>query len=180
MLFSNTAFAACPVTYNFVAGNQAIADDVDQNFIDLITCVEALQAIDPIIATEIDTSADLRGIITDESGTGALIFADGAIGAATATTPSANDNDTSVATTAYVQGEINGAGGTDLTCASGVCDVDATVTRDSELSAYTVGTSDPGTAACTEGDMTLDHTANIIYFCVATGSWYGVALQDTP
>lgn len=47
-----------------------------------------------------------------------------ALGASTATTPDADDNDTSLATTAYVQGEINGAGGTGLTCSSGSCDVD--------------------------------------------------------
>jgi hypothetical protein len=55
---------------------------------------------------DIDTSAELRGILTDESGTGALLFAGGDIAAGTATTPSANDNDTSVATTAYVQAEL--------------------------------------------------------------------------
>jgi hypothetical protein len=60
-----------------------------------------------LASTDIDTSAELRDIVTDESGTGALIFAGGAIGAATATTPSAADNDTSVATTAFVQGEID-------------------------------------------------------------------------
>ncbi len=52
------------------------------------------------------SSANLASALTDESGTGALIFAGGDIGAATATTASANDNDTSVATTAYVQGEL--------------------------------------------------------------------------
>ena len=52
------------------------------------------------------SSADLRGRMNDESGTGAALFAGGAIGAATATTPAADDNDTSVATTAFVQGEI--------------------------------------------------------------------------
>lgn len=49
------------------------------------------------------SSANLRGAVTDESGTGALIFAGGDIAAATATTASAGDNDTSVATTAFVQ-----------------------------------------------------------------------------
>jgi hypothetical protein len=48
----------------------------------------------------------------------------GDIGAGTATTPSADDNDTSIATTAYVQGEINGAGGVGLTCSFGSCSVD--------------------------------------------------------
>jgi hypothetical protein len=55
---------------------------------------------------DIDTSSELRNIVTDESGTGALIFAGGDIAAATATTPAANDNDTSVATTAYTQSEF--------------------------------------------------------------------------
>ena len=96
---------------------------------------ESVETINVILATEIDTSAELRGILGDETGTGAAVFAGGAIGAATATTPAANDSDTSVATTAYVQGEINGAGGTDLTCASGQCNVDAGVTRDALLAA---------------------------------------------
>jgi len=51
------------------------------------------------------TSADLRGKVSDESGTGVLLFGGGDIGAATATTPSADDNDTSVATTAFYQAE---------------------------------------------------------------------------
>jgi hypothetical protein len=49
------------------------------------------------------SSANLRSAMTDESGTGALIFAGGDIGAATATTPSTTDSSTKVATTAYVQ-----------------------------------------------------------------------------
>lgn len=57
--------------------------------------------------TDIDTSAEIRAIVGDESGTGALLFAGGAIGAATATTASAGDDDTSVATTAFVQDEVD-------------------------------------------------------------------------
>lgn len=60
----------------------------------------------------------------------------------------------------------------------------SSITRDSELSAYTVGTAAPvdGSDACTEGDMWLDHTANKVYWCVdsATDDWFGVALSDTP
>jgi hypothetical protein len=52
------------------------------------------------------SSADLRGRVSDESGTGAAIFAGGAIGAATATSPSAGDDDTSVPTTEWVQDEL--------------------------------------------------------------------------
>lgn len=52
------------------------------------------------------TSANLASALTDESGATTVIFAGGAIGAATATTAATNDNDTSVATTAYVQTEL--------------------------------------------------------------------------
>lgn len=68
--------------------------------------IESLSAGGGLGTADIDTSAELRAIVGDESGTGALIFAGGNIGAATATTPSADDNDTSVATTAFVQGEL--------------------------------------------------------------------------
>ncbi len=47
------------------------------------------------------------------------------MGASTATTPSADDNDTSLATSAYVQTEINAMGGRSLTAAAGSMDADA-------------------------------------------------------
>lgn len=46
------------------------------------------------------------------------------MGASTATTPSADDNDTSLATTAYVQTEINAMGGRSLSASSGSMDAD--------------------------------------------------------
>ena len=46
----------------------------------------------------------------------------------TVTAPPADDNDTSAATTAFVQQEINGAGGTDLSCSGGQCNVGNPVT----------------------------------------------------
>jgi hypothetical protein len=51
-------------------------------------------------------------------------------GSATATTASADDSDTSIATTAFVQQEINGAGGRSLTAASGTIDADAEIYTD--------------------------------------------------
>jgi hypothetical protein len=48
--------------------------------------IEAIVAGGGLGTTDIDTSAELRAIVGDESGTGALIFAGGNIGAATATT----------------------------------------------------------------------------------------------
>jgi hypothetical protein len=67
---------------------------------------EALIAGGGLGTADIDTSAELRTIVTDESGTGALLFAGGDIAAGTATTASADDSDTSIATTAYVQAEL--------------------------------------------------------------------------
>jgi hypothetical protein len=75
---------------------------------------------------DIDTSAELRAIVGDESGTGALLFAGGDIGAATATTPAANDNDTSVATTAYVQSELTAYASDTVTFTGKTLDVEGT------------------------------------------------------
>ena len=66
----------------------------------------SIAAADTAFEGELNNSAGLRAALSDESGTGAAIFAGGAIGAATATTPAANDNDTSVATTAALQTEL--------------------------------------------------------------------------
>jgi hypothetical protein len=52
------------------------------------------------------TSANLRAAISDESGTGALVFSGGDIGAATATTASPGTNTTQVATTAFVTAAV--------------------------------------------------------------------------
>jgi hypothetical protein len=81
------------------------------------------------------TSADLAGVLSDETGTGVAVFAaDPALtGNPTVPTASANDDDTSAASTAYVQGEINGSGGRSLTCASGNCDADVELYRDTKI-----------------------------------------------
>lgn len=57
------------------------------------------------------SSANLRAALTDESGTGGLIFAGGDIGAATATTATAGNSSTLVATTAFVANAVSTAGG---------------------------------------------------------------------
>lgn len=77
-------------------------------------------------STDIDTSAELRTILTDETGTGALVFAGGAIGAATATTASANDNSTLVATTAYVQTELTAYASDTVTFTNKTLDAEGT------------------------------------------------------
>jgi hypothetical protein len=89
-----------PVTDDYVVAYDADADKFYMK-------ADATGAGGTLTSGDIDTSSELRGIVTDESGTGALLFAGGDIGGGTATTPSANDNDTSIATTAYVQSELS-------------------------------------------------------------------------
>lgn len=81
---------------------------------------------DKLSAFAATTSAELRGVLTDESGSGAAVFAGGDVGAATATTPSANDNDTSVATTAYVQTELTAYASDTVTLTNKTLDAEGT------------------------------------------------------
>ncbi len=66
----------------------------------------AIEELDTEKEPVLTDSASLRSTLSDESGTGAAIFAGGALAAATATTAAVGDSDTSVATTAFVQGEL--------------------------------------------------------------------------
>ena len=62
-------------------------------------------------ATELSlTSAQVAAIVTDETGTGALVFAGGNIAAGTATTATAGDSSTKIATTAFVNAAAVNAG----------------------------------------------------------------------
>jgi hypothetical protein len=56
------------------------------------------------------TSENLRAALSDESGSGALVFAGGNIGAATATTATAGNSSTLVATTAFVATAVAASG----------------------------------------------------------------------
>ena len=97
--------SAYTITNTFSSGTTAVASQVNANFSAAKTAIDDNDS--RITALEaVDTSAELRGVLTDETGTGAAVFAGGAIGAATATTASSGDNDTSVATTAFVQTEL--------------------------------------------------------------------------
>jgi hypothetical protein len=59
------------------------------------------------------SSANLISLITDETGTGALVFANSPAlsGTPTAPTATANDNSTKLATTAYVDNAVSAGGG---------------------------------------------------------------------
>ena len=73
--------------------------------------------------------------------------------ASVSTLASADDNDTSIATTSFVQQEINGAGGTNLSCSSGQCNVDDAFIVNS--------TSDTMTGTLTADGLTLGANENI-------------------
>jgi hypothetical protein len=77
----------------------------------------------------------------------------------TAPTAAGDTNTTQLATTAFVQQEINDAGGTDLTCATGTCDVDAAVAR----LAGPALTGDPTapTASADDDDTSIATTAYV-------------------
>ena len=64
------------------------------------------------VATFLGTpsSANLRAALTDEAGTGSLVFQGGDIGAATATTATAGNSSTLVATTAFVANAVSSSG----------------------------------------------------------------------
>lgn len=125
---------------------------------------------DKLSAFAATTSAELRGVLTDESGGGVAVFAGGDVGAATATTPSANDNDTSVATTAYVQTELTAYASDTVTLTNKTLDAEGTgnvLTIPRRLwfpaagcnnatagSVWDLPTSNPAVAACKTGTNT--------------------------
>jgi hypothetical protein len=92
----------------------------------------------------------------------------------------ANDNDTSVATTSFVQQEINGAGAAGLACASGAC-----ATASTEADFLTSGALTCG--ASTQGKMQVhttplqycDAAATPVLKYAAYGSSTGVATSAT-
>lgn len=106
------ASGGCATTEDFLASNanelDAALDALELR--DTIAEHESVDGVNVILETEMDASSELRALIDDETGTGLIVFQGGDIGSATATTPTINDSDTSVATTAFVQGESVAAG----------------------------------------------------------------------
>lgn len=116
------------------------------------------------------TSADLRGVLSDESGTGAAIFAGGNIGVGSATTPAANDNTTLIATTAYVQTELGAYAADTKTLTNTTIDPEATgnavgflatpdfpaagCSNTTASSFWDLPTTTPAVAACVTGTNT--------------------------
>ena len=89
---------------------------------------------------------------------GTLIASGGAIGAATATTPSANDNDTSVATTAFVTGEVKKkyVSGTEADFYGTLLDPQAIYAVDGTNHAVTIANNVPAAFTITEINVSCD------------------------
>ena len=137
---------------------------------------------------EIATTGDTHGVFSEPTADKLLIAVGNnwptATAAVVSTTAATDDNDTSIATTAFVQQEINGAGGTNLTGAAGVLSVD---------DAFLLNTGDVGTgsydfggasleipnsaslpATCTVGQQYMDTDATTgrrLYLCESTNVW---------
>jgi hypothetical protein len=108
-------------TYNprsMVIGPAATMANMDEN----ILCSTNFSNIDCDTGA---TGADLG--VMDDIEFGGDIYGSGA--ALTTNLEAADNNTTQLASTSFVQQEINGAGGTDLSCSSGQCNVDAAVAR---------------------------------------------------
>jgi hypothetical protein len=97
------------VTFNGALGTPSAGTLTNATGLPIATGVSGLgTGVATFLATP--SSANLRAALTDEDGTGALIFAGGNIGAATATTATAGNSSTLVATTAFVANAVAASG----------------------------------------------------------------------
>lgn len=95
-------------------------------------------------------------------------------------------------TTGNYVATIADSGASEVTVTNGTAEggavtlaIASSITRDSELPAYTVGTSDPtdGSTACEkDGELYWNKTGHKFFVCAdaATDDWWGVAMVDTP
>lgn len=122
-------------------------------------------------ADSLDLDADLATISGLTATSGNVMFAAGSAWTSdpspaivcddcTADLEAANNDTTQVSTTSFVQQEINGAGGTGLTCATGTCNVDLGINIDnSEIVADTVRGNEIADAYA---GLHLTETANVL------------------
>jgi len=131
--------SATPATKLDVTGTGTFSTSISTPLLDLsgTGTINGLDAIDATGEATLESTLDIGGEVAS-TGMASTVIADSVtvtgwvMGASTATTPSADDNDTSLATTAYVQTEINAMGGRSLTAASGSMDADAELYTDTK------------------------------------------------
>jgi hypothetical protein len=100
--------AGVPTTRNVntsspLTGGGALSSDL------MLACAACGVTGSPLSQFASTTSAQLRGIISDETGSGAAVFAGGAIGAATVTAPATGDASARVPSTQFVATAIQNA-----------------------------------------------------------------------
>lgn len=98
---SGTAISSSDVNANFAEIETQVTDNASDitalEAIDTVAEMETAEGVNVLLETEIDASSELRAIMDDESGTGALLFADGDIGDATGTSLTLDANATASA-----------------------------------------------------------------------------------
>jgi hypothetical protein len=111
------------------------------------------------------TSSDVDSSICQSDSTGCDTTPDlgtpsaAVLDAATTNLEAADNNTTQLASTSFVQQEINGAGGTDLSCSSGQCNVDSAVAR--LAGPVFTGDAQAETAAADDDDTSIATTAYV-------------------
>lgn len=191
------------ITNTFSGGTTAVASQVNANFSAAKTAIDDNDArIDALLTTDTCTtppcdltSGTTLGGAAIQTGTDDDVPESGDFGAAAdldATGAiSANAVALSTDTTGNYVATIADSGASEVTVSGSGSEgaavtlaLAASITRDSELFAYTVSTADPvdGSDACDNGDMWLNRSGNTIFFCVdgSTDDWWGVNLSDAP
>lgn len=115
-LITAASNGTAPVTSVSGTTNRITSTGGTTPVIDISATFEALlgKVANPLSQFAATTSTQLAGVISDETGSGALVFANSptlttaVLGSSTATTQTPNDNSTKVATTAYVDAAVLG------------------------------------------------------------------------
>lgn len=145
------------ITNTFTNGTTADATEVNANFSGAKTAIDDNDSrIDALLTTDTCTTPPCDLTSGTTLGGAAIVVPGGSVGAATATTPSVNDNDTSVATTAFVQAETVAAGDVTGTIGGGLTIGANTVALGTDTTGNYAGSSSEGGAATTATALTAN------------------------